>query len=295
MLRKPCGLKFLPDHILQRALSRKQEIQGSCILRVIVFRHPIRKSPSHLCNIGVILHRIQTPHVSDHQRLIRNGIVLPRRPPALRIEVKRMQIQRIRNRQNPSAFIRFLPEYGNRRFLRAGHHKIALLRKRFPEEFCRKSPDSGIHARTSGMRDRHRNPCRLRNRKIHGSHRGHMSLYRSKLMMHSEKFPAGLSVFPKVGSGEAGKDIDPPSKGSHLFVQILRLSQLLQRFPALFLFISCLIMHQKIKLNLPSVHVMIQIHHSGFCSAPVQLPEHMQNPDGLFCLLHLKPSHERPA
>ena len=119
-----------------------------------------------------------------------------------------------------------------------------------------------------------------------------MSLYRSKIMMCSEKFPAGLSVFPKIGSGDAGKDLDPSSKGSHLFVQILRLSQLLQGFPALFFFIPCLIMHQKIKLNLASVHMMIQIHHSGFCTAPVQLPEHMQNPDGLFCLLHLNPSHE---
>ena len=90
MLCKPCGLKFLPDHILQRALSRKQEIQGRCILRIIVFCHPIRKSLSHLCNIGVILHRIQTPHMSDHQRLIRNGIILPRRLPALRIKIKRM-------------------------------------------------------------------------------------------------------------------------------------------------------------------------------------------------------------
>ena len=119
-----------------------------------------------------------------------------------------------------------------------------------------------------------------------------MSLYRSKIMMCREKFPAGFSVFPKIGSGEAGKDIYPSSKSSHLFVQILRRSQLLQGFPAPFFFIPSLIMNQKIKLNLASVHMMIQIHHSGFCTAPVQLPEHMQNPDGLFCLLHLNPSHE---
>ena len=110
-------------------------------------------------------------------------------------------------------------------------------------------------------------PCPSGFGQVEGSGAAHMSMDNGIFRMYPEEFPPLPSVTCRCIPPKRSHGIDSAAHPLYFFRIIT--------------YILC--MDDKIKLYPFSVHMPVQIHHHGFRTAPVQPPQHMQDPHRFFC------------